>query len=308
MTGTRRLSAAELSAIDDPQALLAHAWALEPSLRLTERREALDRLDDVLQRADARDPPAGRGWRLELMAERALDAVADVRLDDARALAAQVLEAAGPRDLTARARATLASGRELAWRGTEEATRAADRVLVQAAELFEALDNREWRGLAVFWRGVAVNHENGRLPAAEALIRQALEIAGPRSPRRATMLTFHADALLDLGELEAATAALDEAAPLADQTGDLKTASYITWGHARIAAAQADVPGAERLLREVHLHGGDWFEGNSGVYFLADAALLLVRLGVTAEARRYLQLAQARCPEGDETVRQAEAI
>ncbi|MGH2874513.1 MAG: hypothetical protein ACRDL5_18895, partial [Solirubrobacteraceae bacterium] len=308
MTGTRRLSAADLAAINDPQALLEQAWALEPFLRLTERRAALDRLHDVLESGEAAQSPPGRDWQLELIAERAIDAVADVRLDDARALATRALAQARPDQLIAISRATLASGRELAWRGTEEATRAADRALARAAELFEELGNREWRALAVFWRGVAVNHENGRLPAAEQLIGQALAIAGPDSPRRATVLTFHADVLLDLGRIEAATAALDAAGALADRDGDLKTRSYVIWGRARVAAALGDAPAAERLLCEVHRHGGDWFEGDTGVYFLADAALLLDRLGVTGEAERYLELAQARCADGDETVLQARAM
>lgn len=82
----------------------------------------------------------------------------------------------------------------------------------------------------------------------------------------------------------------------------------MTWGRARIAAAAGDAPAAERLLREVHRGGGDWLEGNTGIYFLTDAALLLDRLGLTAEAQRYLEHARARSADADETVLQARAM
>src|SRR5579875_2922354 len=113
MRGPRVLSPAELAAVDDPQTLLERAWGLEPALRLSERRAALARLAELLEDASPPSPP-GRDWRLELLAERAIDASADIRLAEASALAEQVLAGADPTHEIAIVRALLAQGRALA--------------------------------------------------------------------------------------------------------------------------------------------------------------------------------------------------
>jgi tetratricopeptide (TPR) repeat protein len=283
----------ELVSQGDPSTLLDLAWAMEPPLRLTERRAALDRLEQVLASGDAPTPPAGRDWQLELWAERAVDAAAADNLEAALALAERVLASSEDSAGIATARATLARGRALAWSGTEENTRAGEGLLVEATERFAALGQTEWQGFTVFWRGHSICYENGRLLEAEALMAQALEILPYSSPRRATVLAFYADVLCDLGAWDRADAALDEAYRLAETADDPLSRAYVTWSRAHTAAGRGDSVRAERLFREVERDATDWWQ-NFGVYFLCDAARSLDTLGLTEQAHGYLRRARTQ--------------
>jgi DNA-binding SARP family transcriptional activator len=300
------LSAAELAAITDPAALLERAWSLEPALRLSERIQALDRLGELLEHGPTPADVPGRCWRLELLAERAIQAAADTHLDQATELADRVLREADPSHEIAVVRALMARGRVLAWTGTDAATVRADEILVEVADRCRALGHSEWLGFTLFWRGNTIFYRQGDVTRGAELMREALDALGPDSPRRATVLDFYGELLTDIGEWEAAEAVLSEALPLADRDHDAKTRSYISWSMARVASARGDAFTTERLLREVRRDAGDWFQTHSGVAFLTDAAELLDRVGQTAEAEDYLREAAERAPS-DETVRQAEA-
>jgi DNA-binding SARP family transcriptional activator len=307
------LEPAELAAIDDPSALLVRAWALEPAMRLIERTAALDRLERLLA-TDAPPAPAGRSWELELLAERAVDraistpASTSAGLEEAIALAERVLREAAPADRIALARAAFARGRALGWLGTEEATRQAERALIDAAARFHELDRSDWEGFATFWRGYAVHFQNGRLREAIALMRDSLQILGDDSPRRATVLDFYADALIEIGEWEAAERALDEASALAERDHDRKSQAFGAWTRAHVAAARGDAPATERLLHEVERGADDWFDTHVGAAFLTDAADMLDRLGCSGPAASYLARAVQRLGDDDEAVRQARAM
>ena len=264
---------------------------MEPPLRLSERRAALDRLEEVLASGQIPNAPNGRDWQLELWAERAVDAAAADRLDDALELAERVLANADGSAPLATARATLARGRALAWSGTEENTRAGEGLLIEAAERFATLGHTEWQGFAVFWRGHAICYVNGRLVEAEHLMAQALEILPYSSPRRATVLSFYADVLVDLGEWDDADAALDEAYRLAETANDPKSRAYVNWSRAHTAAGRGDAVRAERLFREVERDATDWWQ-NYGAFFLCDAARILDTLGLTEAAHGYLRRAR----------------
>ncbi|HTU30374.1 MAG TPA: BTAD domain-containing putative transcriptional regulator [Solirubrobacteraceae bacterium] len=300
------LSATQLAAIVDPAALLDHAWALEPEMRLSERRDALARLQELLDDGEPPPAPSGRTWRLELLAEQAIDASAALQLDVADDLAARVLAEADPSQETAIVRALLARARAVAWRGTDATTRQADRIFVEVAERLRAMGHSEWLGFALFWRGNTIYLENGDLRRAEELMGEALTVLGADSPRRSTVLVFHADALSALGELDAAERALDEAQAIADRDDDAKSVAYAAWGRAALASLRGDALATERLLREVERDARDWFEGGTGATFLADAAEMLDRLGLSTEAGSYLARALDRAPE-NEFVRQARA-
>ena len=192
------LTHADLADATDPAALLEFAWAMEPALALTERWAALDRLEEILAGGEAPPSPPGRDWAMEVLAERAFDAAAYVRLQEAQDLAERVLREAPPEAGIARARATLALGRALAWLGTEEATRRGDGRLAEAIELFRRLDNADWLGFTLFWRGHAICYQNGDLVQAARYMSEGLEAVGPDSPRRAPVLTFYADVLTEL--------------------------------------------------------------------------------------------------------------
>jgi DNA-binding SARP family transcriptional activator len=300
------LSPAALSALTDPAALLDRAWALEPALRLAERWEALDRLQELLGSGTPVPAPAGRNWQLELLAERAIDAAANVRLAEATELADRVLDDADPAHEIAIARALMARGRALAWTGTDAATRRADRILVEVAARCQALGNTEWHGFALFWRGNAIHFQNGDLARGAELMRDALEVLGPDSPRRSNVLNFYADVRTAQGAWELAEAALAEADELADRDEDVKSRAYNAWTRARIASTRGDADATERLLRDAEGDATDWFETHSGVTFLADAAEMLDRVGLREPAGAYLARAAARDP-ADEFVQQARA-
>ncbi len=306
--GLPELTPAELGQMKDPAQLLDLAWAMEPPLRLQERYAALDRLQELLADTKAAPPAvAGRNWQLELVAERAIDAAANVRIAEAIGFADLVLAQAESAGAIATARATLAKGRALAWDGTEQMRLRGDRLLARAAELFEELGHRDWHGFTIFWRGYAVYFEVGHILRAVELMRDALEVLDPDSPRRPVVLDFYADALIELGELDQADAVLDEAAALAERHHDANGRSHVTWTRANVSAARGDAYTTERLLREVEREGGDWFDTHIGLSFLNSSASLLDRLGLTEQAQRYMEKALARGAD-DETTLQTRAL
>jgi tetratricopeptide (TPR) repeat protein/DNA-binding SARP family transcriptional activator len=307
--GFPELTPAELGQITDPAQLLDRAWAMEPPLRLRERYAALDRLEELLADETASPAPVeGRNWQLELTAERAIDAAANVRLAEATELADLVLTARDSAGAIATARATLAKARALAWEGTEEKRLAGERMLIEATEMFRELGHSEWYGFAVFWRGHAVYFEAGHLVRAVELMGEALEILDSDSPRRPVVLDFYADALIEIGELDRAELALDEAAELAQRQGNSKARAHVSWTRSYVAAARGDAYTTERLLREVEREGGDWFQTHIGEAFLNSAAMLLDRLGLTEQAEAYFAKVLARTSDDDETTLQTRAM
>ncbi|HZZ96504.1 MAG TPA: BTAD domain-containing putative transcriptional regulator [Jatrophihabitantaceae bacterium] len=285
-----------------PGELLAQARALEPGLRLSERNATLAELAELLATDGV---PDHARWSLELDAERAIDLARDNEIVAAESLARAVLAATDEGVAAARARQALGSA--LAWTGTDGATRAAERVLIEAARQFGELAEHDLQGATLFWLGNSVHLQNGRLEAAERCMRQALDVLPPDSARRPSMLTFLSDVYISLGRWSTAEEVLDEAADLAAAIDDPKSRAYVAWSRARMASARGDAAGTERYVRETERDATDWFDMNTGVTFLADAAELLDRVGERAAADRYLQRALERDPS-DEFVRQARAI
>jgi tetratricopeptide (TPR) repeat protein len=174
------------------------------------------------------------------LAERAIDAGRQRRLDDARALVDTVIDEAEPSHQIALGRAMLASGQALAWIGTDAATRRSNLAFAEAADRFAALGNREWQGSALLRRGYSACYQYGDLVTAEALIGQALETYAPDSERLPGALTPYSDVLVDLGEFERAEQVLDRAADLAERDGIEKVLAEIASSRARIAAGRGD--------------------------------------------------------------------
>jgi DNA-binding SARP family transcriptional activator len=290
----------------EPGELLDAARRYEAGLRLTQRTAALDAIAGLL-RSDVPPPTVnGRNWALELDAERAIDLARLVEVDAAQALAERVLATAGPQEQVARARATEALGRALAWSGTDGRTRTAEAVLLDAVDLYEALGEHEWQGYALFWLGNSVHFQNGDLDGAESYIRAGLDLLGPESARRPAVLTFLANVLVARGDWSGAEAVLDEAARLAVDAPDPMSRAYVAWSRAQVASGQGNAAATERNLREAEREAGDWLDIHTGATFFADAAELLDRVGEPAAADAYLARAVERLPE-DEFVRQAQA-
>lgn len=293
----------------DPSELLRQSWALEPLMLLDERRAVLELLTSLIEKGEVPEAPAGRNWQLELWAELAVDASIHAQTDQALSLASRVLDSPDAESAPiAVARATWARGRALAWAGTDAATGEGDRELTVAAARFGALEESEWQGYTKIWHGHAVHFENGRPDDARDLIMEGLNLLVPDSPRRATGLVFLADVLIETGHLDAAEDVLTQARWLADAQNDVKSRAYVTWTSASLAAARDDPHATERLLAEVERDTGDWFDSHLGLFFLAEAAELLDRVGLDGPARRYLRLALARATAGHDYVVQAQGM
>jgi DNA-binding SARP family transcriptional activator/tetratricopeptide (TPR) repeat protein len=306
-----------LGAIADPGTLLEVAWELEPWSRYSEREAVLDRLEQLLIAGPVPPPPAGRDWPLELAAERAIDLGRSRRLEEAQELIGRVLREAEPAHTIALARAQLAHGQALAWIGTDESVRRANRAFADAADRFAALGDtalaaqaREWQGSALLRRGYSACYQYGDLPGAEALIAQALAVWDPDSQRLPSAVVSYADVLIDLGEFERAEQELSRATALAERLGVEKAFAEATWGRSRIAAARGDARATERLLREAQRESAheDWFQTHIGTSFLLEATELLDRVGLTDEAAAYFEQARARAGDEDEEVMQARAV
>jgi DNA-binding SARP family transcriptional activator len=302
----------ELEAIADPAALLDIAWVMEPLTRLSERQAALARLQELLQHGNPPPPPPGRNWQLELLAEQALHAAAYSPPPTGAELADQVLAEAEPDEKIAIGRALMAKAQSLAWTGTDTAARQADRAFAQAAEIFAELGDREWEGSALLRRGHSVCYQSlGDLPRAEALMRQALDTWDPGSARRPTAIAAYVDVLIDMGDLDAADAALNEAATLAELPGaQVHARAFVGWSRARAAAGRDDAFRTERFLREVDREstGSEWFETHIGSAFLLEAAELLDRVGLRDQALGYLARARALDNDADGAVRATDAV
>jgi DNA-binding SARP family transcriptional activator len=305
-----QLTDTELAALVDPDTLIEHAWALEPWSRYAERAAALDRLEAVIASGEVAPPPPGRDWRLEVLAERSIDAGRERRLDTANALVDQVVAEADPTHQIALGRAMLGSGQALAWIGTDEATRQAHHAFGEAADLFAALGQREWQGSALLRRGYSACYQYGDIAGAEALIRRALETYAPDSERLPGALSPYADVLTDLGEFDRATQILDQAAALAERDGVHKAIGEIAWARARVAAGRADVAATERLLLEAEREATafEWFDGHIGMAYLLEATELLDRLGVSDQAQAYFERARARADDDNEEIMQTAAV
>jgi tetratricopeptide (TPR) repeat protein len=105
----------------------------------------------------------------------------------------------------------------------------ADRIFAEVAERCRALEHSEWLGFTLFWRGNTVFYRRGDLVRGAKLMREALDVLGPDSPRRSTVLDFYGEVLTDLGDWEAAEAILSEALELADRDHYAKTRAYVGW-------------------------------------------------------------------------------
>ncbi len=206
----------------------------------------------------------------------------------------------------------MAKAQTLAWTGTDTAARQADRTFAQAAEIFAELGDREWEGSALLRRGHSVCYQSlGDLPRAATLMRQALDTWDPGSARIPAAITGYVDVLIDLGQLDEADAALDEAAALAELPGaQVHARAFVDWSRARAAAGRDDAFRTERFLREVDREsaGAEWFETHIGSAFLLEATELLDRVGLREQALGYLERARQLDNDADGAVTATDAV
>jgi ATP/maltotriose-dependent transcriptional regulator MalT/DNA-binding SARP family transcriptional activator len=284
-----------------PRVLLHLARACEAAAQARVRSEALERAAGLL--AGNRD----LRLRRELDAEVARDLVRDAQFAAAAEIAERLLDEAGPDELETRVRALHVLGRTHTWHPDPASLARADALLEEAASLYLRLGNESASAHALLGLAYDVYLVNGRFDEALERLERVLARLSGRTRLRAVVLTFRAEALVELGRYPEAEASLAEAHALGTLVDDGRTLAYVAWVRARAASQRGDPVGTAEQLAETGRHQGDWFDHHTGVEFLADAAVILDRVGERVSSREYLERALARAGESEAIVRFAEA-
>jgi DNA-binding SARP family transcriptional activator len=309
-----RLGPAEVRALVDslpadivrshPRVLLQMARLSELGYRAVERRDALDRC----RRMSA---AAGDGALLrEVMAEQALDMVRDGIVDEARALAGAVLSQAGEEEFSARARALDCLARlESLWYPDPAAPERTETLLRQAASIAVRAGHKAWASGLLMRLAQDVFYATCRHADAVAAADEALEVVAGRPRLRALPLIFRAEPLRELGRYDEARASADEARDLGYLYHDDRILAYAAWEDMLAAAQVGDRAGCVSAAAEVERRKGAWYEGYTGIEYLAEAADAFDRIGEAARAQAYLGEGRRRAEgEIDRDLRAAQAL
>lgn len=310
------LDALEMRAVVDafgPAAFAAHPTVLLIAARSCEVAALLAQRADFLEQArtiaDAGDDEA---FRRAVDVEEASDAMRDLQYKHAESEARRVLAAVGPDEGLTCARAESVVGRALCWR-TDDAGRRdfsvlddASRHLARAGERYAALGMRSAAAGLVPYSAMWVEFAGGRAEAALARLDEALSLTEDRPRRRAHLLSYRAEVLIELGrydEFELNVAALLEAG---DRLSNVQLHAYAHWCLAAAASYRGDAAGTLAELRLVEANKGDWW-GPAGPDFLAEAVSFLDRVGEATLAREYLERVAADPRDAEHLVLFAEA-
>lgn len=284
-----------------PRLLLHLARACEPRALMRKRSSSLARARVIAE--EHADLVLGR----EIDAEIARDLARDGPLAEAGELASAILAAAAPDEVPARARALLPLGMaHAADPGDRESLGAAEELFREAAMLAARIGERRWAAQAELAAAVTVLFPLGAWEQAVQALDRALEQVPERGPYRAVILTFKGEMLSDWGHFAEAETSLREAKEIATPLGDRRALAYAAWQLADVRSCAGDAAAAVKLVGETERLGGDWFDHQTGVQFLADAAELLDRVGETALGQSYLERALARLDEAEDRVRLAQ--
>ncbi len=278
---------------EHPRLLLDLARVAEATHEAAVRARALERAARLLEQGGG---GAAVSLQLELDAELAREQMWDGRTR-ARAgeLAAAVLDNAVPDDLVARTRALDVLGRMGAWWSEVGPRPEAEQLLLEAARLARRAGQPTWAAQALVPLAVGCHIGNCRYERAVAVLDEALSDLPARGPYRANVLSFRAEALIELGRYREADACLAQIRALGRLERQPWMFAYASWSDADMASRQGDRAGTVEAVLEVERHRDAWFEQPSGVEFLAQAADYLDRAGEHPLAREYLRRARERC-------------
>jgi DNA-binding SARP family transcriptional activator len=284
-----------------PRVLLQMARLSELGYRAEERR-------DALRRCRCLSAGAGDGGlHREVMAEQALDLVRDGAIEEARALAGAVLDQAGEDEFSARARALDCLARlESLWHHDPAAPERAETLLRRAASVAVQAGHQAWASSLLMRLAQDVFYAGGRHAEAIAAADEALELVSGRPRLRALPLIFRAEPLRELGRYDEARASASEARDLGRLYHDGRILAYAAWEDMLAAAQLGDHAGCSAAAAEVERHQGAWYQGYTGIEYLAEAADAFDRIGETARAQAYLDEAGRRA--GSETDRDLHCI
>lgn len=297
-----RLDAPELLAVLDripADVVDRHPWARFKVARacgvaalLTPRAEMMAWLEHHVEDDD--DPVLRRA----IDAERGIDVLNSDSPAQAEALGRRVLERAGGDEQFTRARALTVIGFALCWRRDpdgsmrEDRLREAGRYFAEAADLYAALGYREGTSGAVAPRALWSELGTGQPLAALELLDAGLVDCAARPVRAGTMRYHRVRVLLELGRFEEAEADCEQIDQIARRAANSLILTYSHESRMLLASLRGD---AERTLHhadQLEATRGDWWNV-IGAETLAEAADCLDRVGLTAEARKRLERAQA---------------
>ncbi len=282
-----------------PRALFHVSRACVSASLLRARSTLMERLDRIVT---ARDDPV---LRRAIDAEHAIDMGNSNNPLDAVPIATKVLGAASTAEGLTRARALTALGQATCFRRDADGSLSDETLSEAAGYLDQAMAIFRSLGMAGSGPGIerAVRTELGRgrpQTALEVLDDVLVDVAS--IPRRAGRVLFYrAQVLNELGLFDDAEAVLDEVLRLArEDTGGVLTA-YVHWERMILASQRGEREAVLDHANQVEANRGDWWDP-AGTHFMAEAADCLDRVGLTAEASRYLERAKAAEPRGSQRI------
>ncbi len=266
--------------------LLIHPQALISAIRLTEDGPVGDERGRWIGRA--RDIfPEDHPLRPLVDAEGGRMAIRLGQADRAVALARAAL--AHPTVLPlARGRAEFVLGMATVYRGDPAGLREGMAHFLESIAALRQAGDRRWEAEAHLTLGFGLDYPAGAIARAAERIREALAVLPQADVLRATYLTFLAEVLLWLPDLDAAETALLEAESIAARSYDQRLSAYVQWTWAWVACSRGDRVGAAERVAAVLRHTDGWYRLASGLAFLGEATEILAAVGDEAGARRAL--------------------
>lgn len=227
-------------------------------------------------------------------AERALDSARSGDLDGAAALADRVIAAASPNEVATLGRAHLARAMSVLLQDTAGSTTAVADELDRAAALFRLAGEYSWEAYAHKALGYGCYFTTGAYELAVQRLDRALALQPAADVARADTLTYVAEVLTHLGQLDEAAVALREATAIGRRLGDHRTIGYAAWSAAGLGCQRRDRPAALAALAEAMHHPDGWFDRLAGIDFLAHGAEICATLGDQEQAWSLLRRAEQR--------------
>jgi len=281
-----------------PRVLLHVARRAELSLDLRTRSRSLRRIEKI-----AAEKATSRPLLHEVWSERARDLARDGSLQEAEALALQTLREAGSDEHRARARSleTIAHVRAAdMW--DSAALKAAEVKFEEADEVARWAGEMSWAAQALHGLACEVHFVRGEVERMVARLSESLALLQAPNRFRAVVLAARARGLTYVGRYADAERDLDEAEGLGNLLRDALVLAEVALERARIASQSYDAAQTVSHLKEGERHLAAANGEANRAAFLADAAVLLDRIGETQAAEEALTRAHGELEADDDAV------
>ncbi len=284
----------------DDGLLVAHPGVLVSVVRMTENLPVGDERGRWIARG-LRILPVDAPAHGLLLAESGRMAIRRGDLEAAAGLAEQALALlpdTGGDPLT-RGRAEFVRGSAAIYRGDPEGLRVGMAHLLEAVAALHQAGDRRWEAEAQIMVGFGLDYPSGAVDRAADRLRTAIGLLAAADPVRASYLTYLAEILLWVPDLEAADAALREAQTIAARTYDQRLTAYVHWSQAWLCCTRGDITATAEHLTGVLRNAGAWFGLPSGLSFYGEAVEMYASLGDRRRAEEALTAALARPDAAD---------